>query len=126
MHVRPPSAAWARVLKVDLPWRRLLSIASISGFILLQCNVSFSDIRDYALYYLVAVLFYYLEEVLKAFADPKEPPMIPYHGLPFLGHVIGMFWHGAKYFDLVKYVYGHLGSCFLPTCVLSHDIDELE
>ncbi|OAG01885.1 cytochrome P450, partial [Paraphaeosphaeria sporulosa] len=33
---------------------------------------------------------------------PDEPPLIPHLYLPFLGHVIGMFWHGASYFARVN------------------------
>ncbi|KAF1995706.1 cytochrome P450, partial [Amniculicola lignicola CBS 123094] len=33
---------------------------------------------------------------------PSEPPLIPHPYLPFLGHVIGLFWHGASYFDRVN------------------------
>jgi hypothetical protein len=35
--------------------------------------------------------------------DPREPPIIS-HPIPFIGHVIGMFKHGASYFDFIKYV----------------------
>jgi hypothetical protein len=35
--------------------------------------------------------------------DPREPPVIP-HWLPYIGHVIGMFRHGAKYFTIIKCV----------------------
>lgn len=36
--------------------------------------------------------------------DPREPPIIS-HPIPFIGHVIGMFRHGAKYFDFIKYIF---------------------
>ncbi|KAH7389814.1 cytochrome P450, partial [Pyrenochaeta sp. MPI-SDFR-AT-0127] len=31
-----------------------------------------------------------------------SPPLIPHPYLPFLGHVLGMFWHGARYFAIVN------------------------
>jgi cytochrome P450 len=34
--------------------------------------------------------------------DPREPPIIT-HPIPLVGHVIGMFRHGASYFDFIKY-----------------------
>jgi hypothetical protein len=33
--------------------------------------------------------------------DPREPPIIS-HPIPYVGHVIGMFRHGASYFDFIK------------------------
>jgi hypothetical protein len=39
--------------------------------------------------------------------DPREPPIIS-HPIPYIGHVIGMFRHGAKYFDFIKYVFTYL------------------
>lgn len=44
------------------------------------------------------------ETLLQIRADPREPPLIPHRGIHFIGHIIGMFWNGAKYFQLVKLV----------------------
>jgi cytochrome P450 len=42
------------------------------------------------------------EAIMAALQDPSEPPMIPHRYLPFLGHVLGMFWYGASYFSRVN------------------------
>jgi hypothetical protein len=59
-----------------------------------------------------------LEYLLKACADPRDPPLIPHPYLPFLGHIIGMFRYGAKYYDMVKSVLSlpsHHRSSFLTS-----------
>ena len=35
-------------------------------------------------------------------SNAREPPYI-YSHIPFIGHVVGMLRHGAKYFEIVKY-----------------------
>ncbi|KAF2466472.1 cytochrome P450 [Lindgomyces ingoldianus] len=57
---------------------------------------------DNAIIYALLAFLLDGEEFLKAIQDPKEPPLIPHHGLPFLGHVVGMFWYGASYFARVN------------------------
>ncbi|KAF2815660.1 cytochrome P450 [Mytilinidion resinicola] len=52
--------------------------------------------------YPLLLLFSRLEYFLKARADPREPPLIPHPYLPFVGHLIGMFRYGAKYYDIVN------------------------
>jgi hypothetical protein len=44
-----------------------------------------------------------VRKLLRVDHDPREPPIIP-HQIPFVGHVIGMFRYGARYFDIIKYV----------------------
>ena len=107
--------AFGRIPQADLPWRTLLSILALGALILWNYGVEVNYIRRYAVYYIIASLFFYLEEFLKVVSDPREPPLIPYHGLPFVGHVIGMFWHGAKYFDLVKYALFTPKRCMSPS-----------
>ncbi|OCL13372.1 cytochrome P450 [Glonium stellatum] len=51
--------------------------------------------------YALGCLVFNFERLLQARADPREPPLIPHRGIPFIGHIIGMFWHGAKYFQLL-------------------------
>jgi hypothetical protein len=35
--------------------------------------------------------------------DSREPPII-HPKVPYIGHILGMYRHGAKYFGVVKYV----------------------
>ena len=35
--------------------------------------------------------------------DKREPPAIP-HWLPYVGHILALFRHGAKYFEELWYV----------------------
>ncbi|ETN43751.1 uncharacterized protein HMPREF1541_02910 [Cyphellophora europaea CBS 101466] len=38
--------------------------------------------------------------------DPREPPLIKSR-IPYVGHILGMFRYGAKYFDVVNRQYSH-------------------
>ncbi|KAH7128252.1 cytochrome P450 [Dendryphion nanum] len=47
------------------------------------------------------------EYILYLFQDPAEPPIIPHPYLPFLGHVIGLFYYGSSYWDRVNTGYDY-------------------
>ncbi|KAF2728602.1 cytochrome P450 [Polyplosphaeria fusca] len=57
--------------------------------------------KIHVLIYAIVNIFLYTEELLWLFQDPAEPALIPHPYLPFVGHVIGMFWYGASYFERV-------------------------
>ncbi|KAF2793722.1 cytochrome P450 [Melanomma pulvis-pyrius CBS 109.77] len=88
---------FSRLRAANIPWLYHFTVLSCSPFLL-----HISGIRTCLLLYMILTIALDAEEVLKAFQDPSEPPLIPHPYLPFLGHVIGMFWHGAKYFDIVN------------------------
>lgn len=64
-------------------------------------------IEDYKLLilasFVLTILTVALASLFSVKYDPREPPIIS-HPIPFVGHIIGMFTHGAKYFDFIKYV----------------------
>jgi hypothetical protein len=73
-------------------------------------NTLLDLIEDYKLLILASFVLTILTILTIALAslfsvkyDPREPPIIS-HPIPYVGHVIGMFTHGAKYFDFIKYV----------------------
>jgi hypothetical protein len=51
--------------------------------------------------FIFTILFIAGSRLISVKYDPREPPLIS-HPIPFIGHVIGMFRHGAKYFDFIK------------------------
>ncbi|KAF2642058.1 cytochrome P450 [Massarina eburnea CBS 473.64] len=61
-----------------------------------------SDISTFLTIYSIITFLFDGEYLLAALQDPTEPPLIPHPYLPFLGHVIGMFWYGASYFSRVN------------------------
>lgn len=91
-----------RLPQAHLPWLAVTCSAALGGLVLWNFGFESGQIRKYAAYFLASTLFYYLEEFLKVIADPQEPPLVPCHGLPLVGHPIGMFKYGARYFDMVK------------------------
>jgi hypothetical protein len=42
--------------------------------------------------------------ILHVHYDPREPPIIP-QSIPYIGHLIGIFRHGAAYFATVKFAH---------------------
>ncbi|KAF2194561.1 cytochrome P450 [Zopfia rhizophila CBS 207.26] len=76
-----------KLRKANIPWFKLAT-----GFIGLLTSHWYGfdgiQIRIYGLAYISIFLIYYAEEFLAAFQDSQEPPLIPSHGIPFLGHVI--------------------------------------
>ena len=34
---------------------------------------------------------------------PNEPPLIP-QTIPYVGHILGLLWHGTRYYGIVRYV----------------------
>ncbi|KAF2119888.1 cytochrome P450 [Lophiotrema nucula] len=52
--------------------------------------------------YFTLVVLSQTERLLRALQGPDEVPLIPHPWLPFLGHVLGMFWYGASYFARVN------------------------
>lgn len=33
--------------------------------------------------------------------DPREPPVVPTR-IPYVGHIVGLIRHGAKYFQMIE------------------------
>jgi len=52
---------------------------------------------------LISVVIIIVRRLLRVDYDPREPPLVPQR-IPYIGHVIGMFRHGANYFEIIKYV----------------------
>lgn len=61
----------------------------------------------------LSIVFVVAKWLLHVDYDPREPPIIP-HPIPYVGHIIGMFRHGAAYFDKIKCV---SASSFTTLCV---------
>jgi cytochrome P450 len=54
----------------------------------------------------VATLLTAAHRFLSIDYDSREPPLIK-SKVPYIGHLIGLFKHGARYYDLVNRPYGH-------------------
>jgi hypothetical protein len=52
---------------------------------------------------LIFVVLFIRQRVIHVNYDSREPPVIP-HCIPYIGHVIGIFRYGAKYFEIAKFV----------------------
>lgn len=86
-----------RLRKANIPWlHHLLTLSTTLYIFPLQEAKTFLLVYAFLSYLLDA------EAVLAALQDPSSPPLIPHPYLPFLGHVVGMFWHGARYFTIVN------------------------
>ncbi|KAJ4373135.1 hypothetical protein N0V83_003426 [Neocucurbitaria cava] len=85
-----------RLLNADVPW--LHHVLILTSALVLPS----SGIRTFLSVHCVIAILFDTEALLAAFQNPNEPPLIPHPYLPFLGHVVGMFWYGAKYFALVN------------------------
>ncbi|KAF1844197.1 cytochrome P450 [Cucurbitaria berberidis CBS 394.84] len=84
-----------RLRKANIPW--------LQHFLILASALSIlSETRIFLLLYAVLTFHLDTEALLAALQNPREPPLIPHPYLPFLGHVVGMFWHGAKYFAFIS------------------------
>lgn len=70
---------------------------AIQALILLPWTTSRLLLPFYALF-----AFTQTEKLLRALQHPSEPPLIPHPYLPFLGHVLGLFWHGNTYWEIVN------------------------
>ena len=92
-----PTSLFSRLRAADIPWTRHLLILLISWY-----YVELSGVRQFLTIYTIVAFLTNTEHVLAALQDPNEPPLIPHPYLPFLGHVIGMFWHGADYFPYIN------------------------
>lgn len=86
----------SRLRDANIPW--LYHAAFFALLFILPSD----QISNLLLVHGIFTFLFDTEHLLKALQDPAEPPLIPHPYLPFLGHVIGMFWYGAKYFDLVN------------------------
>ncbi|KAF2714891.1 cytochrome P450 [Pleomassaria siparia CBS 279.74] len=87
----------SRLWNANVPWLyHALTLSSVP-FLL-----SGDDIRTFSVFYIILTISFDTEELLKALQHPSEPPLIPHPYLPFLGHVLGMFWHGARYWTIVN------------------------
>lgn len=42
-----------------------------------------------------------VERAVRAKHDPKEPPFVPTL-IPYLGHILGLFWHKNKYYTKLR------------------------
>lgn len=91
------SSTLARLHSANIPWT--LHIMTL-GTSLYFFNVS--SMRIFLAIYSSITFLLDGELILKALQSPDEPPLIPHPYLPFLGHVIGMFWYGASYFARVN------------------------
>jgi hypothetical protein len=67
----------------------------------------------------LTVFFIAANRFLSVKYDPREPPIIS-HPVPFVGHVIGMFKHGAKYFDFIKYSITSIPHSHIPNTDHAH------
>ncbi|KAL8387421.1 hypothetical protein RB595_009913 [Gaeumannomyces hyphopodioides] len=54
---------------------------------------------------LLAVLVAVVQRLLRVNLDPSEPPMAPTK-IPVVGHIIGMLWHGKKYYQVIQDTHG--------------------
>lgn len=50
---------------------------------------------------LLAVLVAVVQRRLRVHLDPREPPMAPTK-IPVIGHIIGLLWHGKKYYQVIQ------------------------
>ncbi|ORY01663.1 cytochrome P450 [Clohesyomyces aquaticus] len=92
----------SRIRKANIPWFFHIAVIPLSVYLFPR-----HELRVFLLIYAFITFLFDTEEVLKALQDPNEPPLIPHHGLPFLGHVLGMFWYGASYFARVNSITQH-------------------
>ena len=87
----------ARLREADIPWILHVATLTISPYFLPPPSV-----YTFVILYILASFLLDAETLLAALQHPDEPPMIPHPYLPFLGHVLGMFLHGASYFARVN------------------------
>lgn len=86
-----------RLRAANIPWTMHLTA--------LATGIYFSSSPGMGTFLAIYALLAFLldtETLLAALQDLSEPPLIPHRYLPFLGHVIGMFWYGASYFARVN------------------------
>lgn len=86
----------SRLGSVGLPWLHYLTVLFVS--VLLPTH----QVKDWLWVNAIVAFLCDTELFLKACQDPLEPPLIPHPYLPFLGHVVGLFWHGARYWEKVN------------------------
>lgn len=86
-----------RLLNADVPWLHHVLILTCAFSVLPSSGIS-----TFLYVHCVIAILFDTEPLLAAFQNPHEPPLIPHPYFPFLGHVVGMFWYGAKYFALVN------------------------
>ncbi|GME27556.1 cytochrome p450 [Neofusicoccum parvum] len=55
---------------------------------------------------LLAVVIAALQRILRVDHDPREPPLVPTR-IPIFGHVIGLYRHGKRYYQMIEEQYGH-------------------
>ncbi|KAJ4288664.1 hypothetical protein N0V90_011901 [Kalmusia sp. IMI 367209] len=87
----------ARLRAANIPWTLHIAIVIAATSIFQQRSLNI-----FLLLYAIVTFLLDTEHLLAALQDLEEPPLIPHPFLPFLGHVIGMFWYGASYFARVN------------------------
>ncbi|KAJ4360203.1 uncharacterized protein N0V89_000763 [Didymosphaeria variabile] len=92
-----PQSTLSRLLAANIPWT--LHIAALLTSIWFLSPASRSI---FLLFYGLTTFLFDTECLLAALQNADEPPLIPHLYLPYVGHVIGMFWHGASYFARVN------------------------
>lgn len=64
--------------------------------------LDFKDIVSYPIVFtpILVLLVSYLcaRHYVQIKYDPREPPIVP-HPIPYVGHIIDIFRHGARYFE---------------------------
>jgi cytochrome P450 len=86
----------SRVSGANLPWLHYLTVVAVLLFLPAH------QAREWLWVNALAAFLCDTEFLLKAFQDPLEPPLIPHPYLPFIGHVVGLFWHGGRYWEMVN------------------------
>ncbi|KAF2247101.1 cytochrome P450 [Trematosphaeria pertusa] len=87
----------AHLRAANIPWLQHITVLASTFYFF-----AFSEVRTFLILYGLTAFLFDTEALLAALQDPTEPPLIPHPYLPFLGHVIGMFWYGASYFARVN------------------------
>ncbi len=70
---------------------------SFTDATLILSNVKTSTLIWTGVVGLLALLIRYLQIQ----HDPREPPVIP-QGIPYVGHLIGIFRHGLRYYQVIR------------------------
>ena len=41
--------------------------------------------------------YYYAPKLLE-----NEPPLVPHHSVPYIGHILGLLRYGTRYYELTR------------------------
>lgn len=91
------TSTMARLRAAKIPWAMHITVL-VTGLYYFR----FPQVRTFLSMYALVTFLHDTEALLAALQPSMEPPLIPHPYIPYLGHVLGMFWYGASYFSRVN------------------------